>query len=102
MFKSAKNDGKPVYMVFPGSESIQFDLEKLFLLAVSKADLHLRRRIRKNVPYNFLVTVDLESGFGSFPAGSREDFSSRIRICGKKTFILVSGGLDIGFLNLQH
>ena len=32
-----------------------------------------------------LVIVDLESGFGSFPAGSREDFSRRIRICDKKT-----------------
>ena len=38
-------------MVFPGSEPIQFDLEKLFLLAVSKENFNLRRKIRKNLPY---------------------------------------------------
>ena len=29
-------------MVFPGSEPIQFDLEKLFLLSVSKENVDLR------------------------------------------------------------
>ena len=37
--KSLKTHSKPVYMAFPGAESIQFDLEKLFLLAVSKENL---------------------------------------------------------------
>ena len=35
---------KPGYMVFPGSEPIQFDLEKLFLLAVSKENLYFREK----------------------------------------------------------
>ena len=38
-------------MVFPGSEPIQFDLEKLFLLAVSRENLIFKIKIRKNVPY---------------------------------------------------
>ena len=39
------NSLKPGYMVFPGSEPIQFDLEKLFLLAVSKENLDFRGKI---------------------------------------------------------
>ena len=49
--KPLKAYSDSVYMTFPGSESIQFDLEKLFLLAVSKENLDLRNKIRKNVPY---------------------------------------------------
>ena len=44
-------DSEPVYMAFPGSESIQFDLEKLFVLAVSKENLDFRLNVRNNVPY---------------------------------------------------
>ena len=97
-FKPLKNQSEPVYMAFPGSESIQLDLEKLFLLAVSKENLAIRGNIEKNLPFtiSILVIVDLESGFGSFPAGSREDFSRRIRICGQKCSMLASRGLNIG------
>ena len=42
-----------------------------------------------------LVVPGLESGFGSFPGGSREDCSRRIRNCGQKTWILASRGLNI-------
>ena len=39
-----------------------------------------------------LVILDLESGFGSFPGGSSEDFSRRIRMFDLKTWILASRG----------
>ena len=54
MFKTVKNHSKPVYMAFPGSESIQFDMEKLFLLSVSKENLDFRGKIRKNLTYKIL------------------------------------------------
>ena len=38
----------------------------------------------------------LDFRFPSFPAGSREDFSRRIRICGPKCSILTSRGLTVG------
>ena len=38
-------------MASPGSESIQFDMEKLFLPSVSKENLDLRGKIQKNLPY---------------------------------------------------
>ena len=38
-------------MAFPGSESIQFDLEKLVLLFVSKESLNFRWKILKNLSY---------------------------------------------------
>ena len=41
-------------MVFPGSEPVQLDLEKLFLLAVSKENLDFKRKIRKNLSYKIL------------------------------------------------
>ena len=41
-------------MAFPGSESIQFDLEKLCLLTVSKENLDFRSKIIKSVPYKIL------------------------------------------------
>ena len=54
MLKPRKTYSEPVYMAFPGSESIQFDLEKLFLLAVSKEDLVCTGKIKKSVPYKIL------------------------------------------------
>ena len=35
----------------PGSEPIHLDLEKLFLLSVSKENLDFRGEIEKNLPY---------------------------------------------------
>ena len=47
--------------------------------------------------------MGLDSGFGSFPAGSGDDFSRRIRICGPKCWISASRGLNIIFNYLiQH
>ena len=45
--------------------------------------------------------MGLDSGFGSFPAGSGDDFSRRIRICGPKCQISASRGLNIGKTNLE-
>ena len=42
--KPLKAYSDSVYMTFPGSESIQFDLEKLFLLSVSKENLDFVRK----------------------------------------------------------
>ena len=53
MFKPVKTHSKSTYISFPGSESIQFDMEKLFLLSVSKENLDLIRKIRKNHHYEF-------------------------------------------------
>ena len=36
---------KPVFMTFPGPEPVQFDMEKLFLLAVSTETLKFRGNI---------------------------------------------------------
>ena len=38
----------------PGSEPIHLDLEKLFLLSVSKEKLDFRGKIEKNLPYENL------------------------------------------------
>ena len=40
--------------------------------------------------------MDLHDGFSSFPAGSREDFRRRIRICGQICRILASRGQNLG------
>ena len=44
MFKPVKTNSKPAHISFPGSESIQFDMEKLFLLSVSMEnhDFHIK------------------------------------------------------------
>ena len=85
----------------PGSEPIHLDLEKLFLLSVSKENFDFRWKSEKNLPYknfNFLKSsyFDLDAGFGSFPAVPREDFSRRIRICDQTCSMLASRGLNIG------
>ena len=63
----------------PESEPIHLDLEKLFLLSVSKENLDFRRNIEKKPTlWNFeilkLSYFDLDAGFGSFPAVPRQDF----------------------------
>ena len=47
IFKPVKNHSKPAYISFPGSESIQFDMEKLFLLDVSKENFVFRKNKEK-------------------------------------------------------
>ena len=54
MFKPVKTYSKSTSISFPGSESIQFDMEKLFLLSVSKENLGFRRKIKKNLTYKIL------------------------------------------------
>ena len=41
--------------------------------------------------------MGLDSGFGSFPAGSGHDFSRRIRFCGRECWISASRGLNVRF-----
>ena len=63
--------------------------------------LSIERVIRKHVWSYF----DLDSGFGSFPAGSGDDFSRRIRICRQKCSMLASRGPNKGkttFLGLFY
>ena len=60
----------------------------------------LRKILVSMGKYTILVVSGLESGFGSFPGGSREDFSRRIRNFGQGTWILASRGLNVRFFNL--
>ena len=69
MFKPDKNHSNRVYCAFPGSESIQFDMEKLFLIAVSKENLDFIGKIQKNIPYNIFEHSNYWRGFGRFWGG---------------------------------
>ena len=46
------------FVKVPGYEPIHLDLEKLFLLSVSKENLDFRGKHEKNLPYNFLKLID--------------------------------------------
>ena len=50
------------FLKIPGSEPVQLDLEKLFLLSVSKENLDLRGNIEKHIPYNILCFFDVFLG----------------------------------------
>ena len=41
--------------MIPGYESVELDLEKLFLLSVSKENLDLQRKSEKTLPYKKII-----------------------------------------------